>query len=181
MLLLFFLVLTAWQASGGSPLDWKQKNRTKTLLLIAFVGTLLMSMAGAVTALGDTLFPAETLAEGIQQDFSPTANFLVRLRVWHPVFAMAVGVYLYYLTHHLREKFADPLVRKSALWVVVIYGVQLGAGALNLVLLVPVWMQIVHLFLATLVWVALTLLFAAALAENAIVTENPGRDLIDEN
>ena len=46
-----------------------------------------MSIAGAVTALGDTLFPAETLAEGIEQDLSPSAHFIVRLRVWHPVFA----------------------------------------------------------------------------------------------
>ena len=33
--------------------------------------------------------------------------------------------------------------------------VQLAAGALNIVLLAPVWMQIVHLLLANLLWVAL--------------------------
>ena len=42
--------------------------------------------------------------------------------------------------------------------------VQFGAGLLNLVLLAPVWMQIVHLLLADVVWVALVLLAARALA-----------------
>jgi heme A synthase len=35
---------------------------------------------------------------------------------------------------------------------------QLCAGALNLLLLAPVWMQIAHLLLADLVWIALVLL-----------------------
>ena len=32
---------------------------------------------------------------------------------------------------------------------------QLAAGALNIVLLAPVWMQILHLLLADLLWIAL--------------------------
>jgi heme A synthase len=32
---------------------------------------------------------------------------------------------------------------------------QLAAGAVNIVLLAPVWMQILHLLLADLLWVAL--------------------------
>ena len=31
-------------------------------------------MSGAVTALGDTLFPAGSLAEGLRQDLSPTPH-----------------------------------------------------------------------------------------------------------
>ena len=168
MLLLYFLTLTAWLASGGKPMHWKINDKTNYFLLFGFFGTLLMSIAGAVTALGDTLFPAETLAEGIQQDFSSTAHFLVQLRVWHPVIAVVVGLYLYYLTQYLRSQFADSLINKFATWVVVVFGIQLAAGALNLVLLVPVWMQIIHLFLATLVWIVLTLLSAVVLADATI-------------
>jgi heme A synthase len=36
--------------------------------------------------------------------------------------------------------------------------VQLAVGALNMVLLAPVWMQIVHLLIADLLWVALVIL-----------------------
>lgn len=163
MLLLFFLTLTVWLASGGAPLRWKSGGRVRWLLLAGFLGTLFMSMAGAVTALGDTLFPAETLAEGLRQDLSPTAHFLVKLRVWHPVLAVGVGLYLYYLARFIRERYVDPLAGRFALGVLVLYGVQLAAGALNVVLLVPIWMQIVHLFLAALVWVALTQLAAVVL------------------
>ena len=164
MLLLYFLTRTAWLASGGAPTNRESSTKARWFLLIGFVVTLLMSMAGAVTALGDTLFPAETLIEGIRQDFSPTAHFLVQLRVWHPVFAVAVGLYLFYMVQYFRGLYADVQIRKFALWVLIIYGVQLTAGALNLILLVPVWMQIVHLFLATLVWIILTLLSAVVLA-----------------
>jgi heme A synthase len=171
MLLLHFLTISAWLASGGVPTNWKTASKAKWLLLIGFIGTLLLSMAGAVTALGDTLFPAETLAEGIRQDFSPTAHFLVQLRAWHPVLAVAVGLYLYYLARYLRTRFTDLLIRKFTLWMLLIFGIQLIAGALNLILLVPVWMQIVHLFLATLVWIVLTLLSSGVLAVDAQLRE----------
>ena len=47
---------------------------------------------------------------------------------------------------------------KLAVGVIVLSLAQLCAGALNLLLLAPVWMQITHLLLADLVWIALVLL-----------------------
>ncbi len=167
MLLIFFLTLTAWWASGGPRVEIKQHGRNKLLLLVGFIAVLLMSMAGAVTALGDTLFPVNTLVEGVQADLSPTAHLLVRLRVWHPFFAVAVGLYLFYLTRYLYDQLKEPMVRKLTLGLMIIFGVQLVAGVVNLILLVPVWMQIIHLFLATLVWISLTLLSASVLAESS--------------
>ena len=41
---------------------------------------------------------------------------------------------------------------------------QLGGGLLNLALLAPVWMQIVHLLLADLLWIAFVLLAVRALS-----------------
>jgi heme A synthase len=166
MLLLFFLTLTAWSASGGGTLEWSREKRTRRYLLAGLLGVLLMSMAGAVTALGDSLFPATTLAEGIRQDFSATAHFLVRLRVWHPVMAAAVGLYLYYMTGFIRQRFHGKFVRRIARWTVILFGAQLAAGAINLFLLAPVWMQIVHLFLADLVWILLCLLFPVVISKN---------------
>jgi heme A synthase len=180
MMLLLALSLTAWWASGGQPINLKKGGRVRWFLLAGFIAVLLMSMAGAVTALGDTLFPVGSLAEGIQADLSPTAHFLVRLRVWHPFFAVAVGLYLYYLARHLLDLKPGPLVRKFTLGMVIIYGVQLGAGGLNLILLVPVWMQIIHLFLATLVWISLTLLSVIVLAENALTQGRKNEDGIND-
>ena len=41
---------------------------------------------------------------------------------------------------------------------------QLLAGLVNLVLLAPIWMQLVHLLLADLLWIVLVLLAVATLA-----------------
>ena len=41
---------------------------------------------------------------------------------------------------------------------------QLGGGLLNVALLAPVWMQIVHLLLADLLWIAFVLLAVRALS-----------------
>jgi heme A synthase len=45
---------------------------------------------------------------------------------------------------------------------------QLLAGAVNVLLLAPVWLQLVHLLLADAVWVSLVLLGAAALDADAL-------------
>mgnify|MGYP003438920919 CR=1 FL=1 len=41
---------------------------------------------------------------------------------------------------------------------------QLAAGLVNLLLLVPIWMQLVHLLLADALWLSLVLLTVSALA-----------------
>ena len=44
---------------------------------------------------------------------------------------------------------------------------QLILGAINVILLAPVWMQLVHLLVADLLWIAFVLLGATALAAEA--------------
>jgi heme A synthase len=48
---------------------------------------------------------------------------------------------------------------------VALFGIQIGLGFLNLLLLAPIWLQLVHLLVADLVWISLVLLAAGALAE----------------
>ena len=57
--------------------------------------------------------------------------------------------------------------------------VQLVAGLINVLLLAPVWMQIVHLLLADGVWIILILLTASVLAEeeNAIHKLEPSENI----
>ena len=80
-LLLAALTLTAWWASGGERIVLRGQGISVWLFAIGFLGVLILGVSGAITALGDTLFPAGSLSEGIAQDFAPTAHFLVRLRV----------------------------------------------------------------------------------------------------
>ena len=51
-------------------------------------------------------------------------------------------------------------------WVLTaLYVLQVAVGSLNLVLLAPAFIQIVHLLLADLLWLALVMLAAATLVE----------------
>jgi heme A synthase len=161
-LLLAALALTAaWSTWGHRP---RPRGRPGLSLLIGvgLVGVLVVGVSGAVAALGDTLFPAASLGAGLAADFSRTAHLLVRLRVLHPPIAVGVGLFLLGL--------ADALPRAGRREARILYAavlVQLAAGAASVVLLAPVWLQLVHLVLADLVWIALVVAANCALATPA--------------
>ena len=63
----------------------------------------------------------------------------------------------------------DPLTKRMSRMLTVFYLVQLGVGAVNVILLAPVWLQMAHLLLSDLVWITLVLLTSSVLAEPALV------------
>lgn len=166
-LLLASLALTAWWASGGKRVSLNNQGLIAWAVGIGLLTVIILGVSGAITALGDTLFPAGSLAEGVQQDFEPTAHFLVRLRIWHPILAILSGLYIFFLALMLHLNTDSQTTRKLAWAVGIIFIVQLAAGLVNLLLLAPVAMQIVHLLLADLAWLALVLLGAAELSTNS--------------
>lgn len=162
-ILLSFLVLTAWWASGGNAITLKEKKLWPLLLGLGLFGVALLGMTGAITALGDTLFPAKSLAEGLSQDNDPNAHFLVRLRVIHPIIAVFVSVYTFTLVSYIHSKFGGVTRKLSRLLGLVVVA-QLIAGITNLLLLAPIVMQIIHLFMADMVWISYILLAASILS-----------------
>ena len=161
--LVAFVALTAWWASGAPPVRVRGQGAVGRLMIGAVAGLVVLGVTGAVTALGDTLFPSASLAEGVRQDLDPGAHFLVRLRVIHPLLAIALGLYLLVAAGVVRARRTDRTTRVLASAVIALFFVQLGAGTVNLLLLAPVWMQLVHLLLADAVWIATVLLAASAL------------------
>jgi heme a synthase len=154
LLLLGALVLTAWFSSA----EERMPARRSALVVAALPVAALVSVTGAIAALGDTLFPVATLAQGFHQDFSTAASFLLRLRVLHPIFAvLAAGYFVTISIGVLRSK-PHAVATKLAVAVLVLALAQLSAGAINLLLLAPVWMQITHLLLADSLWIGLVLL-----------------------
>jgi heme A synthase len=143
-----------------------------------FIGMVLLGASGAITALGDTLFPATSLAEGLQQKFSPTAHFLVRLRLYHPLIAIALGIYTILIAGIFNAFRARPATRTMAKLFTTLYFVQLAAGALNVVLLAPVWLQLLHLLLSDLILIAWVLFMAAAFGEGETLAETPLKSLL---
>ena len=165
-LLAVVAVTGAWAGGLARP-HLRGQGVVGVLLSAALVGLLLLGISGALAALGDTLFPARSLAEGFRQDFSTSAHVLLRLRLLHPALAVtvaAVVVIAAALSALLRP---GPPLRRAAACAVGLLICQLVAGLVNLALLAPVWMQLVHLLLADAVWLAVVLLAAQALAENA--------------
>jgi heme A synthase len=163
-ILLAFLALTVWWASAGKAVSLKNKGYLPLLFGIGLAGVALLGMSGAITALGDTLFPANTLAQGLAQDSNTNASFLVRLRVIHPIIAILVGVYSLGLARYLYRRFKSPAGRRLSMTLAGLVLAQLAAGLLNLLLLAPIWMQIVHLLLADSVWISYVLLSASTLS-----------------
>lgn len=166
-ILLAFLSLTAWFASGGRKFNFRVQPKILWLLMLAVLGILFVGLSGSIAALSSMLFPAATLTEGIAQDFSATSNILVRLRVSHPIFSISVGVYLIFLASWMKNKFAGiTQINRWANVLSVLVVIQFASGAITLLTLAPIVMQIVHLFLADAVWISFILMSAEILAED---------------
>jgi cytochrome c oxidase assembly protein subunit 15 len=145
-LLLGMLAATAWLAGPDRPAGAPLLNR------FALPAALAAAITGALAALGDTLFPAASLAAGMAREFSEAAPMLLRLRLLHPVAAVAAAVFL--IVCALRAGSS-----RYARWVLILVFAQVGFGILNWILLAPIWMQIGHLLLADLLWISLVLLY----------------------
>lgn len=150
------LTLTVWSAGRREP-PGETSTRAGLWLAGAIGGLLLVGVSGAVTALGDTLYPVGGANEGAG------AHFLQRLRAFHPVIAVGVGLYVMYVAHALAGPRAGAAVR---LWGgVVLLGVlvQVAAGVVNILLSAPGWLQVIHLLLGTGLWIAVVYLALAVL------------------
>ena len=166
-LLLASLSLTAWCASGGTLGRPQFKEPATWVLGLALFGFLILGMSGAVTALGDTLYPSNSLAAGLQQDFAVTSHYLIRIRAIHPLLAIGVGFYLIFASgwlnrRHLKQ--GTGFLERLLLGLIL---TQLIGGFINVYLLAPIWMQLVHLLIADLLWIALVLYSARMLGRSS--------------
>ncbi len=165
--LLAVVALTGAWAGGVGRLRLRDQGALAVLVPAALLGLVVLAVSGGLAALGDTLFPASSLAEGFRQDLSGSAHVLLRLRVVHPLLAVAVGTLLLVTAAVCAMVRPGHSVRRAAIALGGLVVLQLTAGMVNLALLAPVWMQLVHLVLADAVWLAAVLLGATALAEDA--------------
>jgi cytochrome c oxidase assembly protein subunit 15 len=159
--LLAALTLTAHFAGGGVPFRVRSQGAMGRGLVLGLAGLLVAGVSGAVAALGDTLYLSGA-------SLSSTGEVLVRLRVFHPYLSIVAGIYAVWLALQVIQRRLGPEARRLALWVGGLVLVQLVAGAVNVLLRAPVWMQIAHLLLADLLWIAYLLLGATVLAARGV-------------
>jgi cytochrome c oxidase assembly protein subunit 15 len=108
-----------------------------------------------VTALADTLFPKD----GVGLSETGEAHFLTDLRLVHPalaVIAAAIGWWASGRSGGPRSVAGKTLP--------LLVGLMLLTGSLNIVLGVPVWMQLLHLLLADVLWITYVLVAADSLS-----------------
>ena len=162
--LLACLALTAHWCATGDPVRREAVSRYGWTFALGALGLVAVGKSGAVAALGDTLYPAQSILGGLAQDVSPTAHFLVQLRVAHPILALAGVLLVALAASRALQATGDAGIRRAAWTVSSLALAQLAVGLLNVVLLAPVWLQIVHLLLADVLWIAFVLLAARALS-----------------
>lgn len=162
LLLLAALVLTAWWGQGGRILRLRGQGLIGWSLLLATVGMLVLSMSGAITALGDTL----VITGGISPAEHALVATLVELRILHPIIAFVVGALVIGAAWIVIQRRTDGGAQRVGRLVIALYVAQLLIGSLNVALRAPVWLQLVHLAFTCAIWILLVVLAAQALASD---------------
>lgn len=174
-LLLAFLALTAWaagkqlfrRASESAPDRSSVSKGLWAAYGAALLGAIVIAISGTIAALADTLFPAKTLAEAFRWDFASNTAPLLHLRIIHPVIAVLVGGYLLVVAVMTLSSPGPAATKRMARRLAGLVLLQFCFGAANIILLTPVWMQVIHLLTADLIWISLVLLSAEVLGWQA--------------
>ncbi len=149
--------------SAGLPnVRWRipilRERRIFRLILSGFV---VLGALGAITALGDTLFHPGSFAAGWAAKWAANAHITERIRLYHPLVALLWLALV--VPWMLRLKDILPESSKRVNFFLACLGINFILGPINVLLLAPVWLQILHLFVADMVWISLILVgrFAA--------------------
>lgn len=164
LLLIASLVLCLYFAYGGKKFSWKAQGSVAWLLGIGIFLIGLVTSTGAITSLGDAIFPVATTTEAIDRSLASDEHFLVRLRVWHPIIAVLSGAYLVIVARLIARARPSKFAYAMAVGVFVVFIAQLLAGTLNVMLKAILPTQLVHLFLSDSLWAMWVLLAVSALA-----------------
>ncbi len=176
LLLLGSLTMVAWLAgdTSGNPHPLQRRNLPR-LLGFALIVALIVSITGAIAALGDTLYPAVSLQQGVQQDFAKGSSVLLRLRLFHPLVAILSSFFLLYVAVRTPRRLPGQAIREASGILALVIVLQLAMGVINVYLLAPVWMQLLHLFVADVLWIVTVVLAAEAMVYPAGAGATPSR------
>lgn len=167
LFLIAAVALTAWFASGGQPFSWKNQGSVGPLLIIGFISLIIIAVMGAITSLGDAIFPVRNTAEAMQRSMTAGEHFLVRLRIWHPFVAIGLGFFILALSRMIAGLRPSKTTQNISLAIFIIYLLQIAMGFLNVALSAILPTQLVHLFLADSLWMLWVLLAVSSLAVGA--------------
>jgi cytochrome c oxidase assembly protein subunit 15 len=167
LLLVAALTLTARFLSPAQSTNWRGLHHAPGFdwMLAGLVATIAVGVSGSMAALGDTLFPASSLQAAFAQDFAANSRWLLKLRLVHPASAVVAALFVLWLIARSRHPVSGTAMREPhrvflAKLVLGLLLLQFALGIVDVLLLAPAWMQLLHLLGADLYWVALVLLAA---------------------
>ncbi|MFV1970086.1 MAG: heme A synthase [Acidimicrobiia bacterium] len=163
-MLLGSLAVTAWWGSGFAQPKTEGKERSIRWLWVGGVVLLIIGGTGALNALADTIFPASSVAEGVADEFGPSAPILLRLRLIHPVVAIAGGLLVAWIAADT-ARFGSVRTKRIAAAVSFVVLSQFFVGIANIFFLTPLSIQVIHLMVADVLWLSFVLFGASWLGD----------------
>jgi hypothetical protein len=121
------------------------------------IGLSVVLITGAIAALGSHLMPSESLLHGLTHDLAPESHPAVRLRILHPLLALAIPVTLLLFA---KISVGPRAGTSQALWYrrfTVATGIAVAIGLATLSLLAPVWLKLTHLFMTNILVIVFSL------------------------
>lgn len=144
----FFLVGSLVLTNFYTSFDGEKKcQKISNYWWYSLILILLVGATGAIAALGDTLFPASSLIEGVKSDFNTTSHILIRLRIFHPILAVFTCALLLKLSLETLGRYRED---KMLIGVIIL---SLLIGLFNFSLLAPTWLVLIHLLMANILWI----------------------------
>ena len=162
LLLLGSLSLTArWLSNGNHRFALTAAPRERLAVGLGLAAVMMIGITGSLAALADTIFPAASLQSSLLQDFSSSAHYLLRLRLFHPAAVVLGVIYVLWIIRKSARKPVHTTRTLHPLTATLI--LQIALGGLNIVLLAPILLQLAHLFVADLFWIVVVLASADVL------------------
>ena len=163
-LLLGSLSVTAWWGSGFPPPSHQADDSTKRWMIVGGLLILVLGATGALNALADTVFPSESVVGDLSEKFGPTAPLLSNLRIVHPIVAIVGGLAIAWIATS-RSLHAGVRSKRLSGAVVLIVFSQFFIGVVNIFLLTPLLVQVIHLMVADILWITYVFLWASLIGE----------------
>ena len=88
-------------------------------------------------------------------------NFLISVRALHPFIAITGGMIIAYIFLTLSGRSLVTYQKKLTVIILATIGVQFFIGILNIALMTPLVIQIIHLVLANILWISIVLFIVA--------------------
>lgn len=131
----------------------------RTWTWTALAATTLTGATGSLAALADTIFPSPDLRTALAADFAQNSPVLIRMRWMHPAAAALATLATLLLAVHLRR---TGHLRSASLltWNI---AAQVLIGILDVILLAPITLQVLHLLSADVFWITLVAVAARLL------------------